>query len=160
MQTQVTQDRPFTGRHMAAIVITFFAVVVGVNVTMAVLARQTWTGLIVPNTYVASQNFNRETEIREAFLARGDRFDLRYENGVLKFALQDKNGQRIPIKRAKLRLFPNGSVKEVTYALQCVSGECEASLALLPGLWRGDMQLGMTGQHSFQQPIEILVKDE
>lgn len=49
----------FTGRHMTVILIAFFAVVVAVNVTMARLAGTTFGGVVVENSYVASQHFNR-----------------------------------------------------------------------------------------------------
>ena len=48
----------FTGLHMAAILVTFFAVVIAVNMTMAVMASRTFGGTVVENSYVASQNFN------------------------------------------------------------------------------------------------------
>jgi len=51
--------RPFTGRHMAAIMVAFFGVVIAVNVYMARLASSTFTGVVVENSYVASQHFNR-----------------------------------------------------------------------------------------------------
>lgn len=50
--------RPFTGKHMAAIMIAFFGVVIAVNVLMARLASSTFGGLVVENSYVASQKFN------------------------------------------------------------------------------------------------------
>jgi nitrogen fixation protein FixH len=50
--------RPFTGYHMAAILLTFFGVVVAVNFTMARLASQSFGGSVVDNSYVASQKFN------------------------------------------------------------------------------------------------------
>lgn len=50
--------RPFTGRHMAAILVAFFAVVVGVNMLMARFAISTFGGTVVDNSYVASQKFN------------------------------------------------------------------------------------------------------
>lgn len=50
--------KPFTGRHMAAILIAFFAVVVAVNVTMARFASDTFGGTVVENSYVASQRYN------------------------------------------------------------------------------------------------------
>ena len=50
--------RPFTGRHMTAIMVAFFGVVIAVNVTMARLASSTFSGVVVENSYVASQNFN------------------------------------------------------------------------------------------------------
>jgi nitrogen fixation protein FixH len=50
--------RRFTGIHMAAILVGFFAVVIGVNMVMAVLASRTFGGTVVDNSYVASQQFN------------------------------------------------------------------------------------------------------
>ena len=49
----------FTGRHMAAIFVAFFGVVIAVNFAMARLAISTFGGEVVANSYVASQNFNR-----------------------------------------------------------------------------------------------------
>ena len=49
----------FTGRHMAAILIGFFAVVLAVNLMLARLASSTFGGVVVENSYVASQHFNR-----------------------------------------------------------------------------------------------------
>lgn len=51
--------RRFTGWHMTAIFIGFFAVVVGVNILMATLAVRGFGGTVVDNSYVASQNYNR-----------------------------------------------------------------------------------------------------
>ena len=52
-------SKPFTGRHMAIILIAFFGVVIAVNILMARLATSTFGGIVVDNTYVASQHFNR-----------------------------------------------------------------------------------------------------
>lgn len=49
---------PFTGKHFIAIMVAFFAVVVGVNLIMARAASATFGGGVVENTYVASQEFN------------------------------------------------------------------------------------------------------
>lgn len=55
-------DKPirkvFTGWHMTAILVTFFAVVITVNFTMARLAMSTFGGKVVENSYVASQHYN------------------------------------------------------------------------------------------------------
>jgi len=49
---------PFTGKHFAAVMVAFFAVVIAVNVFMAREAIHTFGGEVVENSYVASQNFN------------------------------------------------------------------------------------------------------
>lgn len=51
--------RRFTGWHAATILVGFFLVVVAVNVTMATYAVRGFSGVVVQNSYVASQQFNR-----------------------------------------------------------------------------------------------------
>lgn len=48
----------FTGRHATAIIASFFGVVILVNLTMATYATSTFGGIVVENSYVASQEFN------------------------------------------------------------------------------------------------------
>jgi nitrogen fixation protein FixH len=56
--SQQTGRKPFTGYHMAAIMIGFFGIVIAVNVFMARQAISTFGGTVVDNSYVASQNYN------------------------------------------------------------------------------------------------------
>ncbi|MBS0480880.1 MAG: FixH family protein [Proteobacteria bacterium] len=49
---------PFTGRHAAAILVAFFGVVIAVNLYMAREAVSTFGGVVVENSYVASQQYN------------------------------------------------------------------------------------------------------
>lgn len=48
----------FTGRHMLTVMVSFFGLIIAVNLTMARLASDTFGGSIVANSYVASQRFN------------------------------------------------------------------------------------------------------
>ena len=48
----------FSGWHMTVILLAFFGVVVAVNLTMATLATRTFGGVVVANSYVASQKYN------------------------------------------------------------------------------------------------------
>ena len=57
MRTIDTRRR-FTGYHMAAILVAFFGVIIAVNMVMATLATRTFGGVVVENSYVASQEFN------------------------------------------------------------------------------------------------------
>lgn len=50
--------REFTGRHMFAALVGMFGVIIGVNLLMATLAVGGFSGVVVENTYVASQRFN------------------------------------------------------------------------------------------------------
>ena len=51
--------RRFTGWHMTAIMLAMFGTIIAVNVTMARFAIGTFGGVVVENSYVASQHFNR-----------------------------------------------------------------------------------------------------
>jgi nitrogen fixation protein FixH len=62
-------QRAFTGRHMAGILVAFFGAIIAINVVNARYAGATFGGVVVENSYVASQDFNRwlaEAEAQDA----------------------------------------------------------------------------------------------
>lgn len=61
----------FTGRHMAIIMILFFGTIITVNIVMARLASSTFGGIVVDNSYIASQEFNTWLDKAEAQKALG-----------------------------------------------------------------------------------------
>lgn len=71
MSTYAKKPFTFTGWHMLAIMLAFFGTIITVNFTMAYLATSTWSGLVVKNTYVASQQFNGKTAAIREMLATG-----------------------------------------------------------------------------------------
>ena len=76
--------REFTGKHMAAIIVSGFGVIIAVNLLMATLAVRGFGGVVVENSYVASQNFNDWLDAAEAQEALGWSVDItRSENGHL-----------------------------------------------------------------------------
>lgn len=54
----MTRKFRFTGWHMLASLVLFFGTVIAVNITMATFATRTFGGVVVKNSYVASQKFN------------------------------------------------------------------------------------------------------
>ena len=48
----------FTGWHMTGLLVAFFGVVIAVNLVMARLATHTFSGVVVENSYDASQQFD------------------------------------------------------------------------------------------------------
>ncbi|MDP3908420.1 FixH family protein [Novosphingobium sp.] len=56
---------PLTGWHFTAIIVSFFAVVITVNLIMARFATSTFGGVVVANSYVASQNYNKWLDAAE-----------------------------------------------------------------------------------------------
>lgn len=63
--------KPFTGWHMFGILLGGFGVVIAVNFLMAHYASSTFGGVVVENSYVASQEFNRWLDEAEAEKAMG-----------------------------------------------------------------------------------------
>ncbi|MGN6498274.1 MAG: FixH family protein [Tsuneonella sp.] len=84
--------KTFTGRHMTAILVAGFGVVIAVNLVMARLAVSTFGGVVVENSYVASQEYNKwlaEAEQSRALgwapvvQRRGDgRVEVRFAEGA------------------------------------------------------------------------------
>lgn len=86
------KPREFTGRHMLAITVAFFAVVVGVNLTLAYFANSTWSGLIVKNGYVASQAFNKDQQRARAQEAEGWKATLQRNDDGLRVSFTARDG--------------------------------------------------------------------
>jgi len=87
--------REFTGFHMALCIGGFFATIIAVNLTLAVFANTTWSGLIVKNGYVASQQYNDFLAQARKQNALGWQAALAIENGQLVFKISDRDGAEI-----------------------------------------------------------------
>ncbi|WP_338466276.1 FixH family protein [Novosphingobium sp. ZN18A2] len=109
----------FTGRHITIILVAFFGVVIAVNVLMARFAVSTFGGLVVENSYVASQHFNTWLAEADREKALGWKASLeRNGAGAFQTRLVDSAGK--PIASAKVRLFaehPLGRKPPVNIAL-------------------------------------------
>ncbi|ABD27009.1 integral membrane protein linked to a cation pump-like protein [Novosphingobium aromaticivorans DSM 12444] len=100
MTQQRRTVRPFTGKKMAAILVAFFAVVISVNVLMARLATSTFGGVVVNDSYLAGQHFNRwlkEAKVEQALGWKGDL--ARDGQGHAEIALFDSMGKPISAAR-------------------------------------------------------------
>ncbi|MCP1198658.1 FixH family protein [Notoacmeibacter sp. MSK16QG-6] len=124
MNHSLFRGGPFTGRHMLMIMIAFFGVVISVNLTLAFFASKSWTGLVVQNSYVASQNFEKERVRQAAQMARGWQIGANVEDGFLTVTLKDGDGKSI--ERAA-----------VTASLSGVMYDRDDQTVELPALARG-----------------------
>ncbi|WP_322989744.1 FixH family protein [Hoeflea sp.] len=93
MLRAIFQPTEFTGKHMLAILVAFFGVIITVNLVMARFAITSWSGLVVPNTYVASQQFNGKAEEARAISALGYEVDLGANADGLQITLTDRDGR-------------------------------------------------------------------
>lgn len=126
----------FTGRHIAGILVAFFAVVIGVNMTMATLASGTFGGVVVDNSYVASQHFNRWLDEAAKERAIGWQAALaRAPDGRVAVTLS--GGSDIALRLAATARHPLGRMpdRELSFAPQG-QGRFVSSQPLPAGRWR------------------------
>lgn len=71
----------FTGRHMTAVLVGGFGIVVAVNLAMATLATRGFGGVVVENSYVASQKYNGWLDQARKQQALGWSVDLKRQSG-------------------------------------------------------------------------------
>ncbi|MCB1406535.1 MAG: FixH family protein [Rhodobacteraceae bacterium] len=82
-------QRELTGRGVLAITVGAFSVIIGVNLVMAYVAIDTFPGLEVRNSYVASQGFN-DRLARQRALGWTTEADL--TGGQLRVTITNPNG--------------------------------------------------------------------
>lgn len=89
--------RPFTGKHMLALTLSFFGVIIAVNIGLAYSAISTFPGLEVDDSYVASQTFDQEKTAQEAL---GWHLKQGYDHAKdqLRLEFTDKAGKPVTLK--------------------------------------------------------------
>ena len=151
----------FTGFHMLAIMIAFFGVIIAVNVTMAVTASTSWTGLVVKNTYVASQEFNRKAQEGRAQAALGWTATLTVRDGAVRFALADTDAAIKPIQggTATFRRPVNDVEDRVVTLAAMRDGSLTGSVALADGAWIVEVQAEVGLAHPFRETRRLSIRD-
>lgn len=91
-----SSSAPFTGRKMLLAMATFFGVIIIANVTMMTFALNTHTGVVVPNSYVASQDFNARIADADAQRQRGWQASFAYDAGAATLNIADSAGAALP----------------------------------------------------------------
>ncbi|MBP6030925.1 MAG: FixH family protein [Sphingobium sp.] len=132
--------RPFTGHHMAMVLVTFFAIVIGVNIIMARYAIMTFGGTVVDNSYVASQKFNRwlSEARREQALGWSVSDPVRADGGEV--LLHVHNAYKAPLAGAAIMAraeHPLGreGTRELRF-METAPGSYSSTQALPAGRWK------------------------
>jgi nitrogen fixation protein FixH len=68
--TRRTSGKPLTGRKVLAIALIAFAVILTPNLILAFYAVSTFSGMVVPNSYIASQTFDERRRAQEGLAWR------------------------------------------------------------------------------------------
>jgi len=152
-------SREFTGRHMLAVTLSFFGVVIAVNLAMATFARTSWTGLVVQNSYVASQQFNEKAREGRAQAALGWSGRLAIEDGYLRYTLNDAGGRPVDAAAATAMLrHPAYDRKDLTLSLDQVSrGVFVSREKVDDGLWIVELDADAGGAKPYRQVERVFV---
>lgn len=145
-----------TGRHVAAITVGGFAVIIAVNLVMAFKAVSTFPGLEAQNTYVASQEFDLRRAAQEAL---GWTVEPSHEAGQLRLAITDAAGK--PVEVASMQVLvgrPTSSRDDQSPEFTFAGGAYEAAADLASGLWMLKLTATAKDGTLFEQRFDLYVK--
>lgn len=160
--SMATIDKELKGGHVLAMIIAFFGVIIGVNLVMAYLANSTWSGLVVENGYVASQNFHNDLAKAKAQEALGWTVGFAYDKDSVKVTFTDAKGARIDTLNLAGKLQRTVTDKEdqvLTFAW-LGSGLYSAPARLAPGLWEVEIDGKGDGVADYHKIFRFVVKAE
>lgn len=156
----IFRPKEFTGKHMLATMVAFFGVIITVNLVMARFAITTWSGLVVPNTYVASQEFNGRAAKSRAIAALGYQIDLGSNVDGLSIVFTDADGEPAVVDSlvAQLRR-PVGTHQDREMVLtRDPDGVYRAAGELLEGEWIATVTATRGGEMIYKKGHRFHVK--
>ncbi len=126
--------KPLTGRKVLLIAVAAFGVVLAANLAMLFAATSTFPGLVVKNSYVASQGWNRKTEAQRAL---GWKAVASYGEGALRVAMTGRDGAPVTgLNVVAVVGRPASAREDVRLELAEGADGYAAPLVLAPGMWR------------------------
>ena len=154
-------QRQFTGRHMLAVLLAFFGTIITVNLTMAWFANSTWSGLVVKNSYVASQEFNGHQAEARAHAALGWKPSTSYQNGTFAFTLLDAAGNPVETNGVKAKLIrpAHEGFDQVVELSPQGNGRYSAPVTLADGQWVIEVLAEAGLDTPYRHAKRIIVKD-
>lgn len=133
--------REFKGWHMAVIIVSFFTVTVAVNLTLAFFARASFPGLVVANSYVASQNFNRDLEVARRQHGAGWQVKIEAGRAAARISILDGAGKPIGGLQPRAVFARPATSRDDTSVdfRETAPGVYAANAALQGGVWNADI---------------------
>ena len=146
-----------TGRKVLLIAVAAFAVILAANLAMLLAATGTFPGLVVKNSYVASQGWDRKTAAQRAL---GWQAAADYGDGTLRVAMTGRDGA--PVRGLSVVAVvgrPASADDDVRLDLAEGAAGYAAPLVLAPGMWR----VAITGTDaeggSFEAEAQFYIRD-
>ncbi|SMC65909.1 Nitrogen fixation protein FixH [Fulvimarina manganoxydans] len=152
--------KSFTGMHMLAVMLVFFGTIISVNLYMARQAMESWTGLVVENSYVASQHFNDDVAERERLAGLGYSLHATYANETLTIHLA-RSGKPLAIGSIEGRVGRPVTAMEdrdLTFSLTG-DGTARSALKLGAGLWKADVLVRTANGEMMERGLRFIVTE-
>lgn len=153
--------RPLTGKHVLAMFIAFFAVVIGVNMIMFRAATSTFGGVETDSAYKVGLAYNDQLEAARKQAALGWRVDAKVDGEVVVLTVRDRDGQIVPgLEGDVLLAWPADRRLDRKGVISARDGgryEVILDKPLPPGQWDIVMQLRQHGERVFQSKNRILL---
>lgn len=145
-----------TGKHVLAITVGAFAVIIAVNLTLAYKAVSTFPGLEVQNSYVASQGFNDRKAAQEAL---GWQLAPAYAAGRVDLAFTDRNGVPVQVDALEVLIGRTTSTMDDARPVFVAMGDVySADLDLARGKWMVKVTARSLDGTFFEQRSELFVQ--
>lgn len=152
-----TSERGFTGWHMLAIMLAFFGTIITVNVTMAWLANSSWSGMLSANTYVASQDFNKNAARAREWVKEGFGGEVTLSNGQVRYHLEGPAGILSDVDHVEAIFHrPVGDRQDFSIKLVRAGNLFTASHIPAEGPWIVDFAAMDAGKVVFHQALRIV----
>jgi len=148
--------RRFTGWHMLAIMLSFFGLVIMVNLVMASNAIATFGGVVVSNSYVASQRYNGWLKAAADQKALGWHATPSVDaTGRLHIAARDAAGQPLNARIVVTARHPLGRMPDRRVVLVRKGADYIASDGLPSGRWLLHIELTANGHRAhFEDEVQ------
>ncbi|MBW9052539.1 FixH family protein [Rhizobium mesosinicum] len=152
-----TRIQGFTGRHMLLTTCAFFGVIIAVNFTMAWYASSSWSGLVVENTYVASQQFNEKAAAMKAMAASGIAGELSLKRDEIHYDIRNRDGSPADVDDVVANFKrPVGDHEDFHVVLTKLSeGRFEANHAVATGDWIVEVTSRRGGEIVMHEAVRI-----
>ena len=152
--------REFTGWHMLMIMLLFFGTIIGVNFLMAYSALSSFAGLVVENSYVASQHFNEKLAAMRQQQKLGWTVDLAVRADAVTVAAHDAAGAPIPATVDVEMTRPTTDRDDHFLHADRRLGPIRMPTRLRPGTWDATMTLTDDAGRTFVTTRRVVIGAE
>lgn len=149
--------KPLTGFKVLMIALSAFGVIIAVNLFMAYRAVSTFPGIVVDNSYAASQVFDAE---RDAQRALGWEVATRFADGVLEIEITDADGAPADVAQMVARVgLAATKAEDVTPNFTRNGAVYATPLDLRDGNWSVQLRAIAQDGTQFRQTLALFIRD-